>query len=65
MKRNKFLMLVLLPDGDIEIRESHQLVQGVWMPGQRVRHRSYNMGDHLEDNLMEEFEAMKKMEEKE
>lgn len=61
MTKQKQLMLILLPDGDIEIREAHQLVQDKYLAGKCVRHRSYNMGDRLTDNLIEEFDAMFRM----
>ena len=54
MKRH--LALVLGFDGDIEIYESGK---------GRVRHRSYNPGDKLRDNLLEEFDAMTAMEDEE
>ena len=60
MKKQRYL-LVLLPDGDIEIRIAYQCVPGKWISGQCVRHRSYNPGDHLENNLIEEFAAMERM----
>lgn len=50
--------LIMLSDGDIEIYQ-------VKPSGTRisVRHRSYNPGDKLKQNLIQEFEAMSEMEE--
>lgn len=56
------LMLILLPDGDIEIWTGWSNGYGTPIPRFRVRHRSYNPGDDLKQNLMEEYEELCEME---
>ena len=56
---NKYY-LVLLPDGDIEIRKTD-----VYMSSTEydvVWHKSYNMGEKLEDNLMLMYKEWEKLE---
>jgi hypothetical protein len=57
-KHRKKYELTMLADGDIEIYEMKPSGKKV-----RVRHRSFNAGDKLKQNLAEEFEAMEAMEE--
>ena len=61
MKKEGF-MLSVLPDGDIVIRRC-LFPGGFVLPLKVVRHRSFNLGDSLEQNIIEEFRAMQKMEE--
>lgn len=57
-KHRKKYELTMLADGDIEIYEMKPSGKRV-----RVRHRSFNAGDKLKQNLAEEFDAMQEMEE--
>lgn len=55
-------MMTILPDGDIEIWSAEIMPDGEWRKVERVRHRSYNPGDSLKENVLQEFEAMEGME---
>lgn len=55
---NKY-MLMLLPDGDIDII-SDEFVGGYTI----VYHKTYNPGDDLKDNLMKAYEEWEKLTEK-
>lgn len=43
--------LILKPDGDIEIWK----LTGIEILDECIYHKSYNMGDKLEDNLLQAF----------
>lgn len=56
---NKYYYLVLLPDGDIEIRRTD-----VYMSSTEydvVWHKSYNPGEDLKDNLLLMYEEWEKL----
>lgn len=64
MKPDDRLMLILLPDGDIEIWTGRRNGYAIPIPNVRIRCRPYNPGDDLKQSLMEEYEALREMERK-